>query len=279
MTRHEHARIDWPQLLSFVEEHRPGWRATLRGAAPADLRALDTRSPKPLPVNYVEFLRHFGAHDGGYPVFPAHRYLARDLLGAPPPRWDPAHYLLIGLMKDTNSEAPFDLLLDLADTPDPSDDSNARSIDAPLVGLPPAHDENDEAPDDDDDPNPLPDLLAPSLADRLIRNLAWDAAIRDKPLKGRLVSFCAPSPHRSATRIRQAELVHAIANLGYDPCVSTTPNTWLGRRAETLVTVYTAPTNNLVMVEARATAPAALTELTDELQRQNLADPIRIIGD
>jgi len=256
--------IDWQKFLSFLEDRRPGLPNKIHGASPADLEALRRRSPVPLPENYLGFLRHFGGEDGGFRVFPRHFYLVRELLHEviqDPLGWDPSRCLLIGIMESRDCEDPHDLFLDL---------SQADATDAPLVGLDP----------DPEEPNAECFPIAPSLADRLIIQIAWRLVDRPKKAKARLVAFGNPSSKGTAVPHLYRELVSVAEKLGFVACVSATSNTWMGRQGrETFALIHASQECDLAAMDLCGDDPIPIAQVREVVEDLGLAEPMSVLPD
>lgn len=147
-------------IIDFIDARLPGFAGAIKGSATEFIEELQTRTSKPLPRLYVEFLRMMGDDSSVFPVFPGHVWSTAALIDCWPGdecvAYDKSRYFKISLNAGGSSALSHeDYFLDLA---------RSDGEDAPIVSF--------EDPSEDGIPGE-------ELANEVGAAIEWGSYLRD----------------------------------------------------------------------------------------------------
>lgn len=246
--------IPWTDIIAFLNERSAGIAERIHGASPEQVAALTARAPVPLPENYLQFLSHFGAADGGFCVFPRHYYLAPDLILFPETAmtWDRQQFFLIGFQNPAQAcEDPHELFLDL---------TRSTGHDAPIVGFQPAIPSTEMS-------------LDHGLADWVIAAAGWQYAMKGKSARARLVAWPKAEATDEGIRNQHRALVDLLMKSGFVPGLPATPYTWFGRsQNENFGLVQVDPDKTLIDISLSGSDLTPIRRVSEMLEDLGVAE-------
>lgn len=243
----ERGRIDWAEVLAFLEQQEPGISEGIVGATDAQIEQLQARSPVPLPEAYIGFMHAFGGARGDFNVMPEHCYLADELLSIPEDIyvWDRRRYLLIGMLDESPRLDIHELFLDV---------QRGDSRDALMVGFTPGE-------------NPVVYELECGISDCAVFRAMWWYAMKRAAVRASLSYGPIEAPNKEWVWERVRSTVEVFEQLGFAKCLPDTPYTWCGRRGESeYCVVHDEAEDNMVFVDVAGEEERAVSKVVAVLE-------------